>query len=68
MTNRCDTIVLFLTPVFACLLVSLSAAQVRGSETTPSPAGKRDTQIRSTFPLTKFYDPPSRFRAGTLGS
>jgi hypothetical protein len=63
MTTRCDTIVLFLTAVLACLLVSLSAAQVRGSET----AGKRDTQIRSTFPLTKFYDTPEPLPSGNPG-
>jgi len=59
------TVVPFLASVFACLLVSLSAAQVRGSEPATSPAAKRDAQIR--FPLTKFYDAPEPLPSGNPG-
>jgi hypothetical protein len=67
MTTRCDTTVRFLAAVFACLLVSLSSAQVKGSKPAPSPAGKRNTQFRSTFPLTKFYDTPEPLPRGNPG-
>ena len=65
MTTRCDTVRWFLAPLFAFLLVSLSRAQVRGSEPAASPAAKRDAQIR--FPLTKFYDAPEPLPSGNPG-
>ena len=68
MATRWHTIVLFLAPLLLWLLVILSAGQVRGSEQALPQTGKSDTaQIRSTFPLTKFYDTPEPLPKGNPG-
>jgi len=63
MATRCDAIVPFLVLLFSWFLVSLSPAQIRASEPAPSQAAK----IRSTFPITKFYDTPEPLPRGNPG-
>jgi hypothetical protein len=68
MAREWDTQVRFLTRILSCLLVSLCAAQLSGSEpASPQEERTGKSEVRWSFPLSEFYSTPKPLPKGNPG-